>query len=236
MSEFKNSEKLQPRQFDIPESKIPVSFEISSNLKLVQDFVLTNSKKLLTFGDPTNIILTGDCLSCCDEAALAKNNQGEIVGVCTLSPRGEGSPRYGDIDFSKEKDPDEIMKKMKANWQPTIVGRSVLPEYRRKGIGTGLYLTAINRMLERMEKGEIPQKKILIEHVSVAARNGMRKLLSQTPGLEKVIDSQNRASFDPMQLMQLNELCETVFGGDSDSLLAAMKIFMKDDQGPDSKE
>ena len=71
------------------------------------------------------ILFGGDRLRCCDEAVLARDSDGQIVGLATLAPDGE----LGE--------------------GPTVVGLYVSPEHRRRGIGTRVIIRAVERMQER---------------------------------------------------------------------------------------
>jgi len=182
------SEKFTP--FEEKETKIPVIYEITQNMQDVTDFVINNIQSLR--GDSSIIILTGDRLSCCDEAVLAKNEAGEVIGVCTLAPQGEDA--NGQTHQEMIRSGGLIDEAKKNKWEPTIVGRVVLPEYRRKGVGQNLYLQAVNRMQERMNNGELPSKKIRIDQISVGAREGMKKLLKEVSGLDDVLEVHNLVS------------------------------------------
>ncbi|MBD3311012.1 MAG: GNAT family N-acetyltransferase [Candidatus Magasanikbacteria bacterium] len=71
------------------------------------------------------ILFTGDRLACCDEAVTLRVGC-EIVGVATIAPEGE-----------------------EYTGQPTIVALYIEPGYRRRGHGTTLMKSALERCRER---------------------------------------------------------------------------------------
>lgn len=79
---------------------------------------------------PVGILLSGDRWFCVDTIIVEENEKDEIVGVATISERGE----------------------MKSG-EPTIVAIYVLENYRRQGIGLNLLIQSIEYMIE---KGLIP--------------------------------------------------------------------------------
>lgn len=72
------------------------------------------------------LLFGGDRLACCDEATVAYS-KGEIVAIATIAPRGE------ELSVGK----------------PAIVGVYVVPEQRRKGLGSEVLVSAIRRCVER---------------------------------------------------------------------------------------
>jgi ribosomal protein S18 acetylase RimI-like enzyme len=185
-----NTPTLSP--FPQTETDIPIAYEVTSDLQAVSDFMQKHIPKLAR-DFASILILTGDRRSCCDEAILAKDENQEVVGVCTLSAQGEGTlANARDMNSKTSTNPD-FEKFKQENWHPTIVGRAVLPAYRRQKIGENLYLQGINRLRKRMEEGQIPKKKIRIDHVSVAAREGMKKLLEKYPELSDMLEIQDHS-------------------------------------------
>lgn len=87
------------------------------------------------------ILFGGDRLTCVDEVLAAYENNA-FMGAVTLSPVGEMNAR-----------------------KPSIIGLLVLKGWRRKGIGTKLMESAINRMRER---GLTPV------HIDVLSKNAMK--------------------------------------------------------------
>jgi GNAT superfamily N-acetyltransferase len=71
------------------------------------------------------ILFVGDRFHCCDEG-VGVFAEGELVGIATIAPEGE-----------------------QGSGEPTIVGLYVVPEYRRRGIGTELMRAAVERCRER---------------------------------------------------------------------------------------
>ncbi len=72
------------------------------------------------------ILLGGDRIACCDEAVTMRTGAGDLVGMATISPRGE--------DYSG---------------RPEIVGLYILPRYRGKGYAKMLFKKTIERCIER---------------------------------------------------------------------------------------
>jgi len=86
-------------------------------------------EKLRQLHEKPNIIVGmlfgGDRISCCDEGVIAEQGS-KLVGLATIAPEGE-----------------------QMSGQPTIVGWYVIPEYRRKGIGSQILKRAVERCIER---------------------------------------------------------------------------------------
>lgn len=70
-------------------------------------------------------LLSGDRTTCCDEV-IAGFVEGQIVGVCTIAPRGE-----------------------EGSGQPTIVAFYTHPDYRHRGYGRKIVEGTVRRCLER---------------------------------------------------------------------------------------
>lgn len=81
--------------------------------------------KTQSAGFAMGLLFGGDRLTCCDEAVALKD-QGVILCLATIAPKGE-----------------------ELSGQPTIVALYTLPEYRRHGYGRLVFVAAINRCRER---------------------------------------------------------------------------------------
>lgn len=68
----------------------------------------------------------GDRWSCCDEAAVVTDADGGVVAIATIAPEGE-----------------------MGQGEPTIVGLYVLRAVRRQSLGESVFVTAVERCLER---------------------------------------------------------------------------------------
>ncbi len=104
------------------------------------------------------MLLAGDRLSCCDEAAVWEE-KGKIVGAATIAPEGE-----------------------QMSGEPTIVGVYVLPKFRRRGIGRKLMIAAIDRCRER---GLVP---VRVDILSTAARQTIAGLPFECREALRVVD------------------------------------------------
>ena len=101
--------------------------EATPTLEVVSSDVLAKKvKKLYEKPDMAiMLLLAGDRISCCDEGVIMEE-KGNLIGVATIAPRGEGE-----------------------SGQPTIVGLYVAPKYRSKGYGSQILQKTIERCLER---------------------------------------------------------------------------------------
>jgi len=72
------------------------------------------------------MLFGGDRWEAADEVIVARDDEGKILGLVSLSMRGE-------MDSG----------------EPTIIGLYVLPAQRRQGIGTSLFARAVERLVER---------------------------------------------------------------------------------------
>lgn len=108
-----------------------------------------------------NVILFGGSRLTCVDEVLAAYENGAFAGAVTLSPVGE---MY--------------------NRKPSIVGLLVLKEWRRKGIGTKLMQSAINRMKER---GLTPV------HIDVLSKNAMKLVEKLDDEFRKLLIANNQS-------------------------------------------
>ncbi len=116
------------------------------------------------------IILGGDRIRVCDEAYMAHDNQDGLIGLVTMAPLGEAE-----------------------NGQAGIVGCVVASNHQRRGVGVSLMQHAIRRLEERIQAGEevdgVSMRGLIrIDCVSEAGRALMKKLLSQSPEFEDLLD------------------------------------------------
>lgn len=94
-------------------------------VKIVGKSELSNKVAQFPINPVTLLLLHGDRIYCCDEAAVAfEDNQ--PVGIATFAPEGE-----------------------ECSGQPTIVGWYVLPKFRRSGYGLVVLQAMITRCVER---------------------------------------------------------------------------------------
>ncbi len=114
------------------------------------------------------MLLAGDRLSCCDEAAVWEEEDGKIIGAATIAPKGE-----------------------QMSGEPTIVGIYVVPGRRREGIGRKLLIAAIERCRER---GLVP---VRVDILSTAARQTIAGLLAEYARALRVIDLGSPMDFFP---------------------------------------
>lgn len=120
------------------------------------------------------ILFGGSRLSCVDEVLAAYENDA-FVGTVTLSPVGE---MY--------------------NKKPSIVGLLVLKGWRRKGIGTKLMESAINRMRER---GLTPV------HIDVLSKNAMKLVEKLDDEFRKLLIANDQSEYgDCFDLFELQEV------------------------------
>lgn len=104
------------------------------------------------------MLLAGDRLSCCDEAAVWEED-GKITGAATIAPEGE-----------------------QLSGEPTIVALYVTASRRRKGIGRELMKAAIERCRER------GFERMRVDVMSTAARRTIGGLSEEHRTALRVVD------------------------------------------------
>lgn len=94
-------------------------------INIINQQEISQFTETIGFNMAVVLLLSGDRISCCDEAA-ALVVDGETVGVCTIAPQGE--MRSG---------------------KPTIVGMYIVPGHRGQGHGVRLFEACVRRCIER---------------------------------------------------------------------------------------
>jgi GNAT superfamily N-acetyltransferase len=97
---------------------------MQKQMKIKKDW-LKDLNENIPHGMIRGLIFSGDRFSCCDEAVVLSEN-GEFIGIATISPHGE----YFD-------------------GVPDIIGLYVAQKFRSQGYGLRLLSAAIERCLER---------------------------------------------------------------------------------------
>lgn len=128
---------------------------------------------MISFSPASIIVLGGERMSCCDEAVVLEDGNGNLVGMATIAPRGESG-----------------------EGKPAIVGLYVLPRFRRQGYAKELLLKTIERCIER------GFEKICLDVMSRRLMRVITKLPSDKRDRLEVNDQSKLMSIDGLAEME----------------------------------